>query len=366
MQKEKLKHTDKELIEKCIKLAKKGKGLVSPNPLVGCVITKNGKVISEGYHKKYGSTHAEIQAINSALKKKIKLKSSTLYVNLEPCFHFGKTPPCINEIIKHKFKKVIIGTRDPNPLVSGKSIKKLKRNKIEVLEGVCKKECQELNKFFFKHITKGLPYITLKLAQTLDGKIADEDYKSKWISSFKSRKTVHLMRSEFDAVLVGKNTAAIDNPSLTVRHVKGRNPYRIVVDNKLSLNNNLNLFTDRFKEKTIVIATENAKMESIKELERKKIKFILSKPRGNLIDLKDAMKKLSKIGIISVLVEGGSFTASEFLKQGLVDEIVLFISPKILGKGLSAFQLENEIDLAKAQNITFEYIDKDILVRIKL
>ena len=168
---------DEFIMMQCIELAKKGAGYVSPNPVVGCVIVKDGKIAAEGYHKCFGEAHAEINAINSALKKGLNLKGSSLYVNLEPCYHHGKTPPCVDKIIERRFSKVIIGARDPNPLVRGKSIKKLKRNGIEVISGVLESECRQLNKFFIKYITKGVPYITLKAAQTLDGKIARENLK---------------------------------------------------------------------------------------------------------------------------------------------------------------------------------------------
>ncbi len=247
--------TDEKMMLRCIQLAKKGAGYVSPNPLVGCVITKNNKIIAEGWHKKYGFAHAEVNAINSALRKGIDLKNSVLYVNLEPCSHYSKTPPCVNKIIENKIKKVVIGVKDPYRLVAGRGIKKLKENNIEVIAGVLENECIDLNKFFFKHVKNELPYITVKAAQTLDGKIADEKYKSKWISSAESRKLVHKLRSEYDAVLVGANTVKYDNPKLTVRHVKGRNPYRIVLDRNLKSDLSKNIFTDNCKDKTIVVTS---------------------------------------------------------------------------------------------------------------
>lgn len=211
---------------------------MSPNPMVGCIIVKDGKIIAQGYHKKFGEPHAEVNAIMAAKERRINLEGAALYVNLEPCVHYGKTPPCIDEIVKNKFSRVVIGTRDPNPLVKGKAIRKLRRHKCRVTEGVLRERCEELNKFFFKYIRTGLPYVTLKAAVTLDGRIADEKHRSKWISSFKSRRLVHKLRSEYDAVLVGRNTVEYDNPSLTVRHVKGRNPYRIVIDKDLKLDLN--------------------------------------------------------------------------------------------------------------------------------
>jgi len=357
---------DEKLIRSCIQLAKKGAGYVSPNPMVGCVIVKNGKVIAEGYHKQFGSDHAEVNAINSAAAKKINLRGSVLYVNLEPCSHTGKTPPCTDKIIESKISKVVIGTKDPNPLVKGKGIKKLQKHKIKVTVGVLEEECYELNRFYFKQIKSGLPYITLKSAQTLDGKIADSANNSKWISSDESRKLVHLLRSEYDAVLVGKKTVEVDNPSLTVRHVKGRNPYRIVINKDLALNLNNNLFSDNFTDRTIVITTSEPNEFLSNLLAQRKIKIIQAKISGGLIDLKDAMKKITKLGINSVLVEGGAFTFSEFLKQKLVDEIMLFTSLKIMGSGLPTFRPETKADLTEAKNIITEKIGTDILINFKL
>ena len=352
-------------IQRCIELAAKGKGHVSPNPLVGCVIVKNGKVIAEGYHKQFGSHHAEVNAINAAMAKRINLKGAALYVNLEPCVHYGKTPPCVDKIIEHKIREVVIGSKDPNPLVAGKGINKLKKNKIKVIYGVLESECFELNKFYFKQMKKGFPYITLKAAQTIDGKIAELSGDSKWISSPESRKNVHRLRSQYDAVLVGRNTVETDNPELTVRLVKGRNPYRIVIDKGLVLNLNNKLFSDKFAEKTIIITSTEPGEFLTRYFEQKKIRVVKAKSANGIIDLKDAMKKLAKLKISSVLVEGGAFTFTEFVKQKMVDEILLFTSPKILGKGLSTFKTDSPIDLPKFKSLSSKISGKDLLIDIK-
>lgn len=351
------------LIRRCIELAKKGTGFVSPNPLVGCVIVKNDEIIAEGWHQKFGENHAEVNAINSALSKHIDLKGASLYVNLEPCTHYGKTPPCADKIIEHKFKEVIIGTKDANPLVAGKGIANLKKNKIKVTVGVLEEKCYELNKFYFKNIKTKLPYITLKAAQTLDSKIADAEGNSKWISSQESRKLVHKLRSEYDAVLVGKNTVEKDNPSLTVRHVKGRNPYRIVINKELTLNLSSNLFSDKYSDKTIVISGKEPDEFLTRIFEQRKIKVIQAKLKNDMIDLKDAMKKLSKAGISSLLVEGGAFTFTEFIKNKLVDEMLIFISPTVMGSGLSTFK--HEFDLSNSKGINCGKSGKDILLHLK-
>lgn len=234
---------DESYIQLAIEIAKKGTGSVSPNPLVGCVIIKDNKIIGAGYHQKFGEEHAEINAINSSAES---VEGSTLYVNLEPCSHHGKTPPCVDRIIKEKIKRVVIGTLDVNPLVSGNGVKALKKAGVDVKVGVLENECIELNKFFFKYITSKLPYVTLKAAQTLDGMIADKNKNSEWISSKESIKYVHWLRASYDAVLFGSDTAKIDNPKLTVRMVEGRNPYRVVLDSKLSLKTDLYLFKNNF------------------------------------------------------------------------------------------------------------------------
>ncbi|MCI0448476.1 MAG: bifunctional diaminohydroxyphosphoribosylaminopyrimidine deaminase/5-amino-6-(5-phosphoribosylamino)uracil reductase RibD [Chlorobi bacterium] len=355
--------TNEKIMYRCLELAGKGAGYVSPNPLVGCVIAKNGKIIAEGYHKKFGSNHAEINAINSAIKKGVNLKGAELYVNLEPCSHYGKTPPCVDKIIQHKISKVIIGIKDPNSLISGKGIKKLKQNGVRVKTGVLVNECRELNRFFLKFVKTGVPYVTIKTAQTLDGKIADKNYNSKWISSIQSRKLVHRLRRVFDAVLIGKKTLEIDNPSLTVRHVKGRNPYRIVIDRRLTLSLNKKIFSDIFRHKTIVITSAKAGKKKINDFEKRNIKVIMCKTKNSLIDLKDALKKLASLGITSILVEGGAITSSEFLKNKLADAMMLFIAPKIMGDGINAFNIT--VNLSRFRKINFHHFKKDILISVK-
>ncbi|HSL87823.1 MAG TPA: bifunctional diaminohydroxyphosphoribosylaminopyrimidine deaminase/5-amino-6-(5-phosphoribosylamino)uracil reductase RibD, partial [Ignavibacteriaceae bacterium] len=329
---------DESYIQLTLELAKRGIGKVSPNPLVGCVITKNNKIIGAGFHTKYGDDHAEINAINSVQET---LEGSTLYVNLEPCTHYGNTPPCVDRIIKEKIKRVVIGTLDVNPLVNGKSIKKLKDAGIDVKAGLLEKECIELNNFFFKFISKKLPYVTLKAAATLDGKIADVNSNSEWISSSDSRKYVHSLRNKFDAVLIGANTALIDNPQLTVRHIDGRNPWRIILDSKLSLPINLKLFQKNFDKRTFLVISENGlkKKRKLRELEKLGVKIITVKKQvNNKTDLKFLLKELAKLNITSVLVEGGSKIFTSFIKQKLFDDLLVFISPKLIGDGVPVIQ----------------------------
>lgn len=358
---------DESYIQLTIEIAKKGHGYVSPNPLVGCVITKDNRIIGAGYHQKFGENHAEINAINSATES---LEGSTLYVNLEPCSHQGKTPPCVDRIIEEKIKRVVIGTLDANPLVSGSGARKLKRAGIDVKVGVLEKECLELNKFFFKNISSKIPYVTLKAAQTLDGFIADKNKTSKWISSESSRKYVHYLRSIYDAVLIGSDTAKADNPSLTVRMVEGRNPYRIVLDSKFKLSPDLKLFKLNSDKKTFIVTRienqqKKKKLEKFRELGVEVI--YTKKNKAGRIDLSNLLKKLSKKEISSILVEGGGKVISSFLKQNLFDDIYLFISPKILGNGIKAFSeiyFDNLNQSMKLKVEKSELVENDILIKL--
>ncbi len=354
---------DEIFMERCIELAENGAGHVSPNPLVGCVIVKNGKIVAEGFHKKYGTFHAERAAINSALKKGISLKGAELYVNLEPCAHFGKTPPCSNLILEHKFSRVVIGIKDPYHLVAGKGIRLLKKNGIKVKVGVLENECRELNNFFFKLVITGLPYVMIKTAQTIDGKIADYKNRSKWISSPESRRLVHALRANYDAVLVGKNTVKYDNPELTVRMIKGRDPIRVIIDEKAELNLKSKVFTGRSSAKTIMITSHLANISRIKGLEKLGVKIIFCRSTGGIIDINDALKKLASVGITSIMVEGGSFTYSEFIKKNLVDEFMIFIAPKVMGSGIEAFTSPNQFKNFKQFN--YYTSGTDVLVNIK-
>lgn len=358
---------DETYIQLTLEIAKRGSGFVSPNPMVGCVITKNNKIIGAGYHQKYGENHAEINAINSAVEP---LEGSTLYVNLEPCSHYGHTPPCVDKIIESKIKRVVIGTLDVNPLVSGSGVKKLKKAGIEVKVGILEKECTELNKFFFKYITKKNPYVTLKIAQTIDGKIADESNYSQWITSSEARKLVHSFRSEYDAVLVGRRTAEIDNPLLTVRLTEGRNPWRVVLDSDLKLSPDLKLFEKNADGKTILFTSKESisKKNKIKKLSELGVRVIFVKKNGNgKLNLKSVLKELANLEITSVLVEGGSEIFSSFLKQNLFDDILMFISPKLLGSGVGAFDWIRINDLRKAFRFRIkhsEIVGDDILLEL--
>ena len=346
--------SDEYYIKKCIKLAKKGAGHVSPNPLVGSVIVENGKIISSGYHKAFGEAHAERNAINK-LKEDYDFSKATIYINLEPCTHYGKTPACCDLIIERKFKRVVFAMKDPNPLVDGKSIKCLIENNIEVQYGVLEEKAKYLNRFFIKNILHSQPYIILKVAQTINGKIASFNNESKWISCEKARKDVHKLRSKVDAVLVGTQTLESDIPSLDVRLVKGRNPYRILLDRELKIEKD-KLYSEINKANTILVCSLNVKNgEKLSELSNE-VKVIQVSEQDRKLNLKELFGKLSEMGINSVLVESGARLSSFLLQENLIDEILIYQSPKILGKGKALFdELElsspNEIEAFKLKKI---------------
>jgi diaminohydroxyphosphoribosylaminopyrimidine deaminase / 5-amino-6-(5-phosphoribosylamino)uracil reductase len=355
--------TDEKYMLQCIRIAKKGLGFVSPNPLVGCVIVKNGKIIGKGYHKKYGESHAERNAIADAKKNGFDVKGSTVYVNLEPCSHFGNQPPCADALIEEKVKKVVIGIKDPYVEVNGKGIKKLKAAGIDVFTRVLEKECRELNKVFLKNVIEKLPYVTLKIAQSLDGNIALNNYKSKWITCEVSRNFVQKLRSINDAILIGGNTAENDDPSLTVREMKGKNPKRIIIAGDKKLPGNLKIFTDGNEKDTIIITTENMK---VKNFPRENI--IKLNGRDGIIPLKNILKKVFDTGVRCILVEGGANVFSQFLKYNLFDEMYLFIAPKIIGSGISSFGNFNIQSLNKAyilDNLKYRKSGNDLLAHYK-
>jgi diaminohydroxyphosphoribosylaminopyrimidine deaminase/5-amino-6-(5-phosphoribosylamino)uracil reductase len=331
-------HTDELFMLRALELAVLGSGFVSPNPLVGSVIVHDGKIIGEGWHKKYGEAHAEVNAIASVEDKNL-LKESTVYVTLEPCSHFGKTPPCADLLIQHKVKKVVIANLDTNPLVAGNGIKKLRNAGIEVCTGILDIKGRALNKRFFAFVEKQKPYIILKWAETADGFIARKNYDSKWISDEYSRQLVHKWRSEEDAMLVGMRTAQQDNPQLTIRDWTGRNPVRIVIDRFLKLNEKIHLF-DR-TQKTLCYNV-------LKHEEHSNLTLMRIDEENFLLHL---LRDLYKRKIQSVIVEGGAQTLKAFIDAGWWDEARIFISPHTFGEGIEAPKLAGAINsLEKIKN----------------
>lgn len=328
-------NTNDHFIHQALELATKGRGYVSPNPLVGCVIVgKDGKVLGTGYHQKFGEPHAEVNAVRDADKNGYSVNGATVYVNLEPCTHQGKTPPCTDLLIEKKIAKCVIGMQDPNPEVNGSGIAKMRAAGIEVISGVLEKECEELNKFFIKFVKTNTPYVTLKIASSLDGKTALKSGVSKWITSEASRKAVHEMRSHYDAILVTSATVLADDPELTVRLVEGRSPKRIILDANLRVPESAKVYSDSHSNNTIIVTTERALKEKsgLKHmLNSRGISFIEANDTQSQFILKDVFEKIGKLNIASILVEPGPTLATILLQENLFDELVLFVAPIVLG-----------------------------------
>lgn len=362
---------DKDYMKLAIELAKKGEGKTSPNPVVGAVIVKNGVIIGTGYHEKYGQLHAERNAINNAKENKsISLEGSTMYVTLEPCCHHGKTPPCTDAIIENKIKKVVIGSLDPNPKVRGKGINILKENGIEVEVGVLKEETDELNEIFFNYIENKNPFVLLKYAMTMDGKIATYTRKSKWISSEKSREDAHRLRNKYSAIMVGVGTVITDNPKLTSRIENSTNPIRVICDSYLRCPIDREVITSA-KEIRTIIATTNKNEEDQKNYKELGCEIIECKVFDGNVDLQDLMKKLYLKGIDSVLIEGGSTLSSSCFKQKIVNKVRAYIAPKIFGgidaKGpVGGIGVSEVSECTKLKNKKCELIDGDIVIESKV
>jgi len=317
-------------MQRCLELAALGMGYVSPNPMVGAVIVHNDRIIGEGYHRQYGQAHAEVNAINQVIERHNNyadlLRNAAIYVSLEPCAHYGKTPPCADLIIKHQIPTVVVGCRDPFEQVDGKGIEKLKEAGIEVITGVLAEECKWLNRRFFTRVQKHRPYIILKWAQTTDGFFAPDDHSQYWITGTGSRKLVHQWRGEEDAVLVGKNTAAIDNPQLNVRYGIGKSPKRVVIDRRLELSRDLYLFDQ---------SVETLVFNEIKTCIDGKVKYIALEDFDRYVP-QYILYQLYLQDIQSVIIEGGAYTLNTFIEAGLWDEARIFTGQSNLIKGIKS------------------------------
>lgn len=322
---------DIRYMEMALEQAKLGEGRVNPNPLVGAVLVKNNKVIGMGHHEIFGGAHAEINAFNSAANNGYSAEGSTLYVTLEPCCHYGKTPPCTDAIILNKVSRVIIGTLDPNPMVSGKGVEVLARSGIEVRVGMLEEECKKINQIFMKHITTHEPYVLMKVAMSLDGKIATKTGNSKWISSEVSRLEVHNLRNKYMGIMVGIGTVMEDNPELTCRISGGRNPVRIVVDSSLRVKVDSKVVISAKETRTIIATTENASIEKIELLEKLGVDILVTSSKDGKVNLPELMTKLGELGIDSVLLEGGGTLNFSALEEGIVDKVKFYIAPIVIG-----------------------------------
>jgi diaminohydroxyphosphoribosylaminopyrimidine deaminase/5-amino-6-(5-phosphoribosylamino)uracil reductase len=353
------------IMKRVLRLAAKARGMTSPNPMVGAVLVKNGKIIAEDYHREPGAPHAEALVIDKAGEK---AKGATLYVNLEPCCHTDKrTPPCTKAIIKAGIKKVVIGMKDPNPKVSGKGIEELSKSGINVVSGILEKDSIRLNEAYAKYIMTKRPFVILKVAMTLDGKIATPEGESKWITGGKARELVHKTRGSVDAVMTAIGTVKADDPQLTARIKKAaRSPIRIVIDPEFEVPIDAKILNTPPKTVIVTKASKSQALESKKKtLLEKNIKIV--DYEGERVDLNWLMKKLGETGITSVLIEGGSSLNSYALEDGIVDKVMFFIAPKIIG-GKESFPCVGGKSFRKLpeahqlKDITLKRIGEDILI----
>lgn len=342
-------------------LAEKGAGRTSPNPMVGAVVVRGRKIVGAGYHRRAGADHAEIVALARAGDK---ARGATLYLNLEPCSHYGRTPPCTLSLIRAGIKKVVAGMADPNPLVSGSGIRKLRQAGIEVRVGVLEEECRRLNEAFSKYITRRLPFVILKIAASLDGKIATSSGDSRWITGPEARRHVHSLRNQVDAVLVGAGTVITDDPQLTCRIPGGRNPLRVVVDGHLRIPTTARLL--REPGKTILVTGPRAPSRKVRTIERcgaEVWRFPLS---DGGIPFASILRELAKRGIVSVMIEGGATTAGRALAEKVVDKVCFFYAPKIIGADgldmIAALGVRKMGHLRQINRIEVARVGKDFLV----
>ncbi len=361
-----LKDFDKRFMKEALRLAAMVKGLTSPDPAVGAVIVKNGKIVGRGYHDRFTTPHAETFAIKKAGPK---AKGSTLYVTLEPCCHHGNNPPCTDNIIKSGIKRVVAAMKDPNPLVCGKGFAALKRAGVEVEIGLMQEEAKSMNEAFIKYITAKMPHVTLKMAMSLDGKTATRTGDSKWISSKESRDIVQDLRCASDAIMVGVNTIIKDDPQLVCRkRINGtkKKPIRIVADPLGATPPKAKILSDG-KAPTIIVVTKHAAKENIRRLEKTGAQVLLVKGSSTKIDLKSLMKELAKRKCSSILVEGGSELAAGAIEQNIVDKIVIFIAPKIIGGAaakpvIGGGGIKNISDAVKLVKMKFRKVGGDLMI----
>ncbi|MDX9785497.1 MAG: bifunctional diaminohydroxyphosphoribosylaminopyrimidine deaminase/5-amino-6-(5-phosphoribosylamino)uracil reductase RibD [Desulfobacterales bacterium] len=359
--------TDNDYMAMALALAEKGTGYVSPNPLVGAVVVKDGVVVGKGYHEAVGKAHAEVNALNDAGEKAV---GATLYVTLEPCNHTGRTPPCTEKILRSGIKKVVVAMSDPNPRVTGGGIERLRAEGIEVITGVCEARAAKLNESFTKFILTGLPFVVLKCAATLDGRIATRTGDAHWVTGPASREFVHRLRHALDGILVGIGTVRADDPSLTTRleNGTGRDPVRIILDSKLSLSETANVLRLKSDSDTIIVCGSEAPDEKVDRLTRQNGVRVLKAPlKENRIDLVALMPLLGGLGMTSLLVEGGARVLASALAAKVADKIMFFYAPKILG-GDDGVPIccgpgpEKMADCVSVQNLEVHRFGEDVML----
>ncbi len=356
---------DEKYMRMALRLAAKARGRTSPNPMVGALVVRNGVVISRGYHRKAGEPHAEALALARAGDA---ARGATLYVTLEPCSHRGKrTPPCAPLVVSSGVARVVIAMADPNRQVAGGGIRTLQSAGIEVLAGVLRDEAEKLNEAYARHITTGMPFVTLKIAETLDGRIATASGESKWITGEEARREGHHLRDGNDAILVGINTVLKDDPALTTRLPKGRDPLRVVVDSRLRIPLKAKVLTQRSGAPTIVASLGRAPKAKRTALQKAGIEVVTTREKDGRVDLRDLMKQLGKRGVMSVLIEGGSEINASALKTGIVDKVVIFVAPMLMSGrdskgcigGASPARLSSAVAL---RDMTVRPVGKDLMI----
>jgi len=365
------KSSDERFMKIALRLARLGAGRVSPNPMVGAVLVKSGEVVATGFHRGYGLAHAEVEALR---KVGFQAKHMELYVNLEPCCHYGNTPPCTDAIVRAGVKRVIVGTVDRNPIVSGRGIERLREAGLEVTVGVLEQEAVKLNEGFFKWITTGFPFVTLKLAITLDGKIADRQMASRWISGEKSRQIVHRMRALSDCVMVGAGTFEADNPTLlpATNRTSLKTPVRVVVSSNASIeiSEKTNLLRTMDRGKVVVACGEGARKERVEALQTLGFEVWLIKEKDGRVDVKELLRSMGSKGLVYVLAEGGAKLAASLIQEDMVDRLVLFVAPKLLGdpKAIPMVEDLGVRALCEAKRFRIEALKKvgeDVLLTLK-
>ncbi len=356
---------DIQFMRHAMALADRGTGWVNPNPLVGAVIVRDGRIIAEGWHERYGGLHAERNAFKNCLED---TASATMYVTLEPCCHYGKTPPCTEAVIEHGIARVVVGLPDPNPLVAGKGIGILREAGIEVDVGVCSEELRFQNRVFLKYIRKRMPWVVMKTAMTLDGKIAAHTGDSKWVTDVSARMRVQEMRRIYMGIMVGSGTVVADDPMLNCR-LEGevRQPVRIVVDSVARIAMDTRLVTTAGSYRTVVAHTADAAPGKLQRLADCGVETLLCGSQDGHVDCADMLLQLGKMGIDSILLEGGGQLNETFLRNGLIDEVYAFIAPKLVGGKEAKTPVEGQgfdrmSDAVELKNVTVEMIGKDVLV----
>jgi diaminohydroxyphosphoribosylaminopyrimidine deaminase/5-amino-6-(5-phosphoribosylamino)uracil reductase len=362
-----MEHQDILFMQAALELAEKGRGCTSPNPMVGSVVVRNGEVVGRGYHQKAGKPHAEIEALLDAGEKS---QGATLYVTLEPCCHYGRTPPCVGRIIQAGIRRVVVAMEDPNPKVSGRGIQELRAAGIEVQVGILENEARKLNEVFIKYITTGQPFVVCKMAMSLDGKIATVSGESKYITHLQSREWVHRLRSELDAVMVGINTVLKDDPLLTVRleNWSGRNPHRVIIDSTLRIPLEARVLEKDPVAKTFIFTLESAPVEKRKHLEAQgALVFSAKKNDQGKVLLRSVLEQLGQMEISSLLIEGGAEIKASAFQEDLIDKVVCFIAPKIIGgrnaptpvSGKGILNLSDAIPLHRVQT---RMLGEDVMI----